>query len=138
MKITSQSVASMVIAGLAVGGTTLGVIANAQSPESNLSNISTPIVDETISAKLAADVLPTPNPNAPVPIGSPTEPVVAPSPPPFNSGGSDDGDDETYTEEDAQYSNDDSDDEGYDNEDSYDGEDHENSYGDEDDEEEDD
>jgi len=109
MGISSSALASLVIAGTAIGGTTIAVIANtaqADLKSSNISQISTDTQTPILPGDQAAsDQIPTvivPNRIA-MPV-SPTPDSSLPkiTPPAFNAGGDDDDDE-----------SEDSDDEGY-------------------------
>ena len=124
MGISSQALASLVIAGTAIGGSTLAVMANSAPSEINSPSISQ-ISDTDPSAKLPGetpapedgagnpvDIIPVNPSPTPVPTPLPTTPVL----PPIDFGGSgddeddEDGNDDSYEESDE----DDHDDYGHD------------------------
>jgi len=133
MGISSQALASLVIAGTAIGGSTFAVMANSAPPEINSPSISQ-ISDTDPSAKLPGET-PAPvdgagnplniTPVNPSPTPVPTPPVL----PPIDFGGNgddeddEDGNDDSYEESD---------------EDDHEDSDHDDDHGDYDDEEEDD
>ena len=136
MGISSQALASLVIAGTAIGGSTFAVMANSAPSEINSPSISQ-ISDTDPSAKLPGET-PAPvdgagnplnitpvNPSpTPVPTPLPTTPVL----PPIDFGGNgddeddEDGNDDSYEESD---------------EDDHEDSDHDDDHGDHDDEEDD-
>jgi hypothetical protein len=136
MGISSQALASLVIAGTAIGGSTFAVMANSAPSEINSPSISQ-ISDTDPSAKLPGET-PAPvdgagnplnitpvNPSpTPVPTPLPTTPVL----PPIDFGGNgddeddEDGNDDSYKESD---------------EDDHEDSDHDDDHGDHDDEEDD-
>jgi len=136
MGISSQALASLVIAGTAIGGSTFAVMANTGSTDINSPSISQ-ISDTDPSAKLPGET-PAPldgagnplnitpvNPSpTPVPTPLPTTPVL----PPIDFGGNgddeddEDGNDDSYKESD---------------EDDHEDSDHDDDHGDHDDEEDD-
>lgn len=140
MGISSQALASLVIAGTAIGGSTFAVMANSAPSEINSPSISQ-ISDTDPSAKLPGEtpapvdgagnplsitpVNPSPTPvPTPVPTPLPTTPVL----PPIDFGGNgddeddEDGNDDSYEESD---------------EDDHEDSDHDGHHGDHDDEEDD-
>ena len=136
MGISSQALASLVIAGTAIGGSTFAVMANSAPSEINSPSISQ-ISDTDPSAKLPGetpapvdgagnpvDIIPVNPSPTPVPTPLPTTPVL----PPIDFGGSgddeddEDGNDDSYEESD---------------EDDHEDSDHDGHQGDHDDEEDD-
>jgi hypothetical protein len=136
MGISSQALASLVIAGTAIGGSTFAVMANSAPSEINSPSISQ-ISDTDPSAKLPGetpapvdgagnpvDITPVNPSPTPVPTPLPTTPVL----PPIDFGGSgddeddEDGNDDSYEESD---------------EDDHEDSDHDGHHGDHDDEEDD-
>lgn len=126
MSISSSALASLVIAGTAIGGSTFAVMANTASSDINSSNISQ-IADTDPSAKLPGETIApvdengnplTLTPVNPSQTPAPTSSPIAPTVPPLNFGGNDDDD------EDGEYEDG--------NDDSYEG-----SYGDDDEDEDD-
>jgi len=124
MGISSQALASLVIAGTAIGGSTFAVMANSAPSEINSPSISQ-ISDTDTSAKLPGetpapvngagnpvDIIPVNPSPTPVPTPLPTTPVL----PPIDFGGNgddeddEDGNDDSYEESDE----DDHDDYGHD------------------------
>jgi hypothetical protein len=140
MSISSSALASLVIAGTAIGGSTFAVMANTGSTDINSPSISQ-ISEIDPSAKLPGET-PAPvddagnpvivNPVNPSPTSVPTPLPTTPVLPPFGGNGDDedgeDGDDDSYEESDE----DDHDDYGHDG---YHG-DHDDDEDDEDDEDE--
>lgn len=102
MSISSSALASLVIAGTAIGGSTFAVMANTASSEINSPSISQ-ISDTNPSAKLPG-ATPAPlddagNPITLTPVNPSQTPVPTPTPiaptlPPLDFGGNDDDDDE--------------------------------------------
>jgi len=136
MGISSQALASLVIAGTAIGGSTFAVMANSAPSEINSPSISQ-ISDTDPSANLPGetpapvdgagnpvDIIPVNPSPTPVPTPLPTTPVL----PPIDFGGNgddeddEDGNDDSYEESD---------------EDDYEDSDHDDDHGDHDDEEDD-
>jgi hypothetical protein len=135
MGISSSALASLVIAGTAIGGSTFAVTANSAPSENNSPSISQ-ISDSDLSAKLSGetpatvdsagnlvDIIPVNPSPTPVPTPLPTPPVL----PPIDFGGNgddedDDGNDDSYEESD---------------EDDHEDSDHDNHHGDHDDAEDD-
>lgn len=104
MSISSSALASLVIAGTAIGGSTFAVMANTASSEINSPSISQ-ISDTNPSAKLPGET-PAPLDNAGNPITLtpvnpsqtpvPTPTPIAPTLPPLDFGGNDDDDEGEY------------------------------------------
>lgn len=136
MSISSQALASLVIAGTAIGGSTFAVMANSAPSEINSPSISQ-ISDTDPSAKLPGEtpapvdgagkplnITPMSPSPTPVPTPLPTTPVL----PPIDFGGNgddeddEDGNDDSYEESD---------------EDDHEDSDHDDDHGDHDDEEDD-
>lgn len=119
MGLTVNTIASIVIGGTAILGTTAAVIANTAPTDGNTSitqqlpaqNTLTPstVVQEGQTAKRAA-VVPTPSPTSPGvdPAPNPTSPAVDPTlPPSYNSSGDDEGDEDGEYQDDSSQSGDD-------------------------------
>jgi len=136
MGISSQALASLVIAGTAIGGSTFAVMANSAPSEINSPSISQ-ISDNDPSAKLPGetpapvdgagnplDIIPVNPSPTPVPTPLPTTPVL----PPIDFGGSGDHDDEEDVNDDSYEESD---------EDDHDDYGHDGHHGDHDDEEDD-
>ena len=96
MSISSSAIASLVIAGTAIGGSAIAVVVNHAPTDSNSTNISQ-VIDPNVMPTNPVD------PNATIetviPTTAPTKQVVTPKPvltptPPPSYGGSDDGDDQ--------------------------------------------
>ena len=143
MSISSSALASLVIAGTAIGGSTFAVMANTASSDINSSNISQ-ITDTDPSAKVPGESVATVDENGnPLPLTpvnpsqtpAPTPTPIAPTLPPLDFGGNGDDDDD----EDGEYEdgNDDSDEESYEDDDVDEGDYGHNGYhGDDEDEDE--
>jgi hypothetical protein len=143
--ISSQALASLVIAGTAIGGSTFAVMANTATSEINSPSISQTI-DTDPSAKLPGESTApvdevgnptniTPVSPTPVPTPKPTTPVV----PPIDFGGNGDDEDDEDGNDDSYQGSDDDEDGGDDyGHDGYNGDDEDEEDEDEEDEEEDD
>jgi len=120
MGISSQALASLVIAGTAIGGSTFAVMANSAPSEINSPSISQ-ISDTDPSAKLPGetpapvdgagnpvDIIPVNPSPTPVPTPLPTTPVL----PPFGGNGDDDDEDEDEDGNDDSYQGSDDDEDG--------------------------
>ena len=147
MGISSSALASLVIAGTAIGGSTFALVANSAQSDINSSNISQLTSDTQVSGKIPGETIAPVDQNGnvvdqngnivsispinPSPTPSPTSSPTTSLTPPVNFGGNGDDDDSEYG--DSEDVNDDSDggsynDEGDDNDsghDSYDGDDNE-------------
>lgn len=135
MGISSSALASLVIAGTAIGGSTIAVMANTSSSTSNISQL---VTEASPSAKLPGATTAPTDPNLISEIGTPVMPSATPMPmptatptppalPPINFGGGDD-EDEEYDEG---HDEDENEEEEY-GEGSYDGDDEEDEDGDDD------
>ena len=123
MGISSQALASLVIAGTAIGGSTLAVMANPAPSEINSPSI-TQITETDPAAKLPGETIAPIDSNSNLPTIAPVAPSSTPTPipslpvlppPTFNG---DDEDEEGYEDEDDEDGYEDEDDEdGYDDED---------------------
>jgi len=148
MGISSQALASLVIAGTAIGGSTFAVMANSAPSEINSPSISQ-ISDTDPSAKLPGEtpapvdgagnplnITPVNTSPTPVPTPLPTPPVL----PPIDFGGNgDDEDDEDGNDDSYEESDEDDHEDSYEESDEDDHEDfdHDDDHGDYDDEEDD-
>ena len=139
MSISSSALASLVIAGTAIGGSTFAVMANTSSSDINSSNVSQ-ITETGPSAKLPGGTIApvdengnpvTITPVSPTQTPAPTQNPISPTPPPPSFGGGDD-------DEDDEDSNEDSDDESYGDEDEEEDYGHDGYHGDDEDEEDED
>jgi hypothetical protein len=139
MGISSSALASLVIAGTAIGGSTLAVMANTAPSDMNSPSISeittntqTPILPSEETAPVPIPTVQSPKRIAMPVWPTPAAPLPVITPPPFNLGDDEDDDESGDYEDEDEYGQG-----GYQDEDDHhhDGDDHED---DEDDEEEDD